>query len=355
MKALNKFVFLFISLIWSEAVFAQIPDCNSGSAYGTKEFLMDYGNLACANNVYAYDASDLSTGKTNFSQNFRYSTDGTPGSLVTVNNPVVSLNISDIGRMFNDIVASGNFFPQNSDHSALAIHYGIDLSSGQPIMILFFEPVILKLITGSNNNNNYKFYNTGKLYRIVGGTFQLTNATDTQNLTKNYHNIYQKYATGVFQPFNFSANFIDGDTRFTTISIQQISQMYCDNQATVINPVQINLINFNIIADNHYNDQNGQPVADYKLHVVASYNNTTLGTNVSNSNYLNCGADFTQMCPPNCSSLWINYYEQNPNQICTAQNDGMTRLKNGDSLNKRTKQTTEHTDDLKTLKNQNEN
>lgn len=267
----------------------------------TGESSLSYGDLSTSTNVYAFEKQELEDGRTNFDNNFKIK--NPQGQPLPLANPVHNMAMSYIFTMLDDVKNNQNFDPAN-DHSALKMHYGMD----QQAMVIIFEPIILK----HYSTDKYTVISTDKFYRITGNTVNIITATATNTLKQNYHNnVWIDHVDNPSNDFDPSDDFFAGDTRYTIIPIQQIITMYCDNSNASCNNhdndiAAADIVSFSIVANDFFYSGR-RHIENFKLHVIV-YKNGTLQDDVHETCFLHCGADFTQMCPPNCNYVNLNYY-----------------------------------------------
>jgi hypothetical protein len=272
---------------------------------------LSYGSLSDPTNVYRYLKSELETGISNFQTNFKYV--NSQGVLEPIARSADSVSIANIDSMYKIIYINSQYAPADGDYAALRMHLGMEGNK----MVVIFEPIILK---ATNTANLCNIIPTGIYFRnYPEGTWRKINDS---NEFKTRIDAYQSpnsqiniiHSNNASTKFMNQGDFATDDIQNCIIPIQQINSMYCDNAGA--SPLNTDKIAFTIIANNYFV---GSP--NYKLHIVASYN---IGILPVADKYVGLGADFTQLCPINCNTSYVNYY--NSDKVKKPLNENFKRV-----------------------------
>lgn len=260
-----------------------------------QENALDFGSsIPNDSNVYLYSTNQLNEGLQNFYNYFQYDSLGT---IINLDSSYARLKTSSIQSLYSIISEDStlNFNP-STDYGAMRFHFGMQ----EKKLIIIFEPLILRSSETPNECNvistqmYYVSNSLGEIDLIDNEAF----ATLVQNFQGENSKININHPSNVANKKFIATDDTLGDIKSCTMSFQEIVRMYCDNSAS---PNNDDLINFWIIAKNCYlNNPN------YQLGIVASFR---IGESAPmQGSFKNYAADYSQMCPPKCNIVEINYY-----------------------------------------------
>lgn len=264
---------------------------------------INFGDLSDGSNEYRFDSTKLKEALNLFYDNFKYCNANRNEQFSFIKD-TSTLKISQLNFLYNVCrsIQNDNF---DSSIAALRMHFAIE--NGK--MILLFEPIYLK-------------YQNKYLY-IHGSSEYYRDSVDTMIKVLNYNNLIQAYqsqdpsiskvyinhlanpsSNHLFNP-NSNDAYI-GDIKSCILPIQQIERVFYENPQNTQNK-----INFSIVANNNFifpPTQEPPHPKNLKLHVIAYLDD--IGINNNENSYLNLGADFGQMDPPNKSYLYYKLFEK---------------------------------------------
>jgi hypothetical protein len=249
-------------------------------------------------NVYCYEEDEVKDGKENFKAYFK------TGDGHDLETPIEQLSIANIKKMMEDIRKPEYGYDIVNCYAAVKMTYGM---VGKRV-IMIYTPVILRDMYAPTTYDEYVIY-TKQSYTAYNG-WNPINQTDSgrfvEAFTGNAANIqitHHSETTSDIEKF-INEDWPDGDTRSCIIPLQEIMDMYMDNNGQPCNDQDI--VKFEIIANNHFSTTGGS-VENYKIHTVV-YNSKLGLPGADPKRFEGLAVDFAQMCPPRCLNVNVGYY-----------------------------------------------
>ena len=245
-----------------------------------------------------YTTSNLRKGLSDFYKYFQYTVNNpdNPPTMLDSCNERVSLD--DICELYSDIIGSKKYNP-NTDFAAIRIIYGME----EKHLVMIYQPIILKY-----SDSNYEEFRIYNLDTSIQNFYRLT----SDGILQRFENRDQ--IVPLVDAFRSSDSHIyitrrrgdedhkykDGpDAKSTVFLMQDIISVYLRNPNP---PSATPKITFSFVS-NAYRYSLFEKYKQ-KAHIVAHYN---IGKNprVDGLRFSSCGADYSQMCPPQCDAIWL--------------------------------------------------
>lgn len=278
------------------------------------EDVMDFGLGTDPGNKYMYSDTELKVGMNGFKAFIKYNPDIQLEEPLA--NPVVNIKLKHLAMMY-DSIKNRTGYSADTCFAAIKVYYGLLNKK----IIFICEPIALKHPKSSDKVYDYcDTQGTGIFYVAdENGSFDTIGKALVDTLTMRYMDSvsithfkrtwYGWKVRTADRKFRGGTDDWDyNDTRFCIMPLQQIMRMYRENipQCETADPEDY--IHFAIIANNYYVKRRlfGK-ILNYKVHLVV-YTDNIKNTGFDGT-FNGLGADFGQMCPPNCGVVQVPAYK----------------------------------------------